>query len=72
MNVTVGAPASTMEDVHKAGGALSLPFLVFVSLLSIGAYKALPHIVRCGPKALLMDLKRGPLLAVLSASLPSS
>ena len=72
MNATVGGPASTVEDLHKTGGAFSLPFFVAVSLLSIGAFKTLPHVVRYGPKALLRGLFGGLLLLLLTSSLSSS
>ena len=71
MNVTVGAPASAVEDLHNAGGALSLPFLVAVSLLSIGAFKILPHVVRYEPKALLNSLYRGLLVPLSALRAPS-
>jgi len=45
MNGTTVIPPSTV-DSHTPGAAPSLPFLVLVSLVVIGAFKGLPHIVR--------------------------
>jgi hypothetical protein len=43
MTGTTVTPPST---VHQSGAPLSLPFLVLISLVGIGAFKCLPHIVR--------------------------
>lgn len=44
------AETVTGEELHWAGyqgGAWPLPFLVCVSLISVGAFKSFPHLVRC-------------------------